>query len=370
MRVLWWTHDFWPSIGGIQVIGAELICGLHRRGFTLSVVAQGDEGLPERDDFHGIPLARFPFHSTLANRDLETMSELIAQLRAHVEEFRPDLVHLHCLTYPAFFLERVVPADSAPLLITRHAFLERGVERSGFALELLRRADWVACCSKAVLEEIRRLVPDIQARSSAILNGLAPPDLTPPPLPTGPPVLLAIGRLAAQKGFDLAIDAMGRLRERFPDIRMVVAGDGPVRDELERHASEAGLADRVEFPGWLPPSRVPHAIAASTAVLVPSRDEEGFGLVALQAAQLGRPVVAARSGGLPEVVAEGETGLLFRPGDADDLARAVTTLLAEPGLAQELGTAAVARARRCFGSERYLEDYDRLYRRLAPRSGA
>lgn len=346
------------------MIGAELIQGLHRRGFTLSVVAQGDEGLPEVDDFHGIPLARFPFYSVLANHDVEALTELVARLRGHVEEFRPDLVHLHCLTYPAFFLARAVAADSVPLLVTRHAFLERGVERSGFALELLRRADWVACCSEAVLEEIRRLVPELQARSSAILNGLAAPARAPSALPAGPPTLLAIGRLAAQKGFDLAIDAVGRLRERFPTLRLVIAGDGPVRDELERHAARAGLADHVDFSGWLPPSRVPEAIAASTAVLVPSRDEEGFGLVALQAAQLGRPVVAARSGGLPEVVAEGETGLLFQTDDADDLARAVAALLADPGLARRLGWAAAARARERFGSERYLEDYVRLYSRL------
>lgn len=365
MRVLWWTHDFWPSIGGIQVIGAELIRGLHGRGITLSVVAQGDEGLPDFDDFHGIPLARFPFHSALATRDVAALTDLVTRLRAHVEKFRPDLVHLHCLTYPAFFCERAVPAGSIPLLVTRHVFLERGVERSGFALELLRRADWVACCSRAVLEEVRRLVPELESRSSAILNGLAAPGIAPSPVPARPPTLLALGRLAPQKGFDLAIDALARLRERFPEVRLTIAGDGPIRDELERHAARAGLADRVDFAGWVPPSRVAEAMARSTAVLVPSRDEEGFGLVALQAAQLGRPVVAARSGGLPEVVAEGETGLLFRPDDAGDLARAVAVLLTDPTLAGRLGEAAALRARERFGSQRYLEDYVRLYRRLA-----
>lgn len=370
MRVLWWTHDFWPSIGGIQVIGAELIRGLQDRGLALSIVAQGDEGLPSDDDFHGIPLARFPFHSVLASRDVEAVTGLVARLRAHVKTFRPDLVHLHCLTYPAFFCERVLADGSIPLLVTRHAFVERAEERGGFALELLRRADWVACCSRAVLEEVRQLVPELATRSSAILNGLAAPDVTPSPVPTDPPVLLALGRLSAQKGFDLALDALELLRGRFPTVRLVVAGDGPARADLERQAARLGLVDRVDFSGWVPPSRVPEAIADSTALLVPSRGGEGFGLVALQAAQVGRPVVAARSGGLPEVVAEGETGLLFRPDDATDLARAVAALLEDSALARRLGRAASAWARERFASERYLDDYDRLYRELVGEAAA
>jgi len=364
MRVLWWTYDFWPSIGGGEVIGAALVRGLRDRGYELTVVTQVVNGLAERDSFDGIPVARFPFYATLEDREPAAVARLQRELRDLIREFRPDLVHLHTLAYSAFFCARTIADSPAPLLLTRHELFPRAPESGALATRLLKRADWVACCSKAVLEDVRERFPEVGPRSSAILNGMAPPELEPTLPPAGPPVLLCVGRLTEQKGFGLAIQALSRIRGRFPDARLVIAGEGLAAGALKREAAELDLGGAVEFSGWLAPPEVPAAIQRATVVIVPSLRSEAFGLVALQAAQMARPVIASRTGGLPEVVVHGKTGLLFEPGDADGLAEAVTRLLTRPDLSEAFGKAGRARALERFTGERYLNDYDRLYREL------
>lgn len=365
MRVLWWTYDFWPSIGGGEVIGAELALGLKGRGHELSVVTQEVHGLTGHDSFDGIPVARFPFHPVLAARDPETIAHLLGELRRLIHDFRPDLVHLHTLTHPAFFCARTMAGSSTPLLLTRHELFPPATEPPALTSQVMERASWVAGCSAAVLEDVRSRFPEMASRSSAILNGLAAPREPPSPPTFDPPLLLCLGRLAEQKGFHLALDALPRVRSRFSDVRLIMAGEGPAGNDLKARAARLGVADSVDFCGWIPPPRVFAAIQRASLVLVPSLHGEAFGLVALQAAQMARPVVAARTGGLPEIVVDGETGLLFEPGDAAGLARAVVALLARPDLARAWGEAGRARALEQFSGERHLDQYDRLYGRLA-----
>jgi glycogen(starch) synthase len=166
------------------------------------------------------------------------------------------------------------------------------------------------------------------------------------------------------KGFDTAVRAFHQVSARFPAARMVLAGDGPARADVKRLVQEHGLVDRVELTGWVDPARVQDSINRVTALLVPSR-REAFGLVALEAAQLGRPVIAARVGGLVEVVADGETGLLVPPESPDDWARAMEAILAQREETEAMGRAALHRAGRDFGWEQYVERYEALYERVA-----
>ena len=366
MRVLWWTYDFWPSIGGGEVLGAELILGLKARGHDLAVVTrEADGSFSNGGAFHGIPIERFPFHAVLEAKDAAEIVALQSRIKDRIREFRPDLVHLHTLGYSSFFCERAIPDLPTRLLVTRHELFPGPFGRDTVTGRLLARADWIACCSRAVLDQLLLIAPEARARASAILNGLAPPREAPSPLSLEPPVLLCLGRLTEQKGFDLAIAALARLSARFPDIRMVIAGDGPARPALEDAAARLGVTDLVFFSGWLAPARVTQAIDAASVVLVPSRGVEAFGLVALQAAQMGRPVVATSVGGLPEVVQDGTTGLVCDPESAAALADAIAWLLERPETAARFGRVARERALGAFTGERYLDDYDDLYHRLA-----
>jgi glycogen(starch) synthase len=213
-----------------------------------------------------------------------------------------------------------------------------------------------------VLADARQLVPEIIPRSSVVYNGLSLPDVPPAPLPFDPPLLLCLGRVVEDKGFDVALKAFALLVDGFPRTRLLIAGDGPARPALARQAADLGLADVVEFTGWVVPEKVPELMNRATVVVIPSRWREAFSLVALQAAQMQRPVVATRVGGLPEVVVHQQTGLLVEKEDARALAKALAYLLAQPRVAMEMGQAGRYRAQEVFSWDRHINTYDTLYK--------
>ena len=147
---------------------------------------------------------------------------------------------------------------------------------------------------------------------------------------------------------------------------MTIAGDGPERSALERQASELKLTGVVDFVGWVSPEKVPELINTATIVLMPSR-WEGFGLVALEAGLMARPVIATCVGGLPEVVAHEETGFLVQSENSRALAEAIVFLLTHPRQAAQMGRAGRRRAQDLFSWEHCVEAYDTLYRKLDPK---
>jgi glycogen(starch) synthase len=367
VRVLLWSSAFWPAIGGAEILAVQLLHGLRERGVELAVVTdQNAEGtLPEVAALDGIPIHRFPFHATLDGGDPGPIGRLRAEARAVVRRFGPDLVHLHTLTPAAWFCRAALDAQPAKLLVTRHSLFEprsRPVPDS-LPILILRRADWIVCCSRAVLEETRAVLPECAPHSSVILNGLPRPRTVPPPFPD-PPVLVGLGRQVWQKGFDLAVAALPDIRSRCPRARLVLIGDGPERTHLEAQSVALGVGDALELTGWVPPARVPERIGAASLVLVPSRAGEAFCLAALQAGQMGRPVVATRVGGLPELVLDGETGVLVEPDDPAALGRAAVRLLRHPEVLDRMGRRARSWTGEAFTHDRYIEEYLELYRRL------
>ena len=370
LRILFWTEQFWPYIGGIQVLSARLVLALRARGHQpLVVTSHATMDLPDVDRYEGVDIHRFRFREPLDQKNIPAMMTVRRRLADLRERFAPDLAHLNFAGPSAYYHLATAGVRPCPWLVTVHQPLPGSAAgRESVMGRMLREADWVTAVSGSVLANLRSLVPELAARSSVTYNGLEAPAVSPEPLRWDPPVLLCLGRLVPEKGFDTAIQAMAPLRQRFPDVRMVIAGDGPARADLERLAAAVGVADAVEFTGWVAPEAVPSLMNRATVVVVPSRWEEPFGLVALEAALMARPVVAARVGGLQEVVREGITGLTFPREDAGALAAAVGELFRQPGRALELGRAARAGAEHAFSLRRVTDEYEALYRRLTQRA--
>ena len=143
-----------------------------------------------------------------------------------------------------------------------------------------------------------------------------------------------------------------------------MAGDGLARADLLVLVDELGLGDVVEWLGPVTIGDVPAVLDRATVVVVPSRYEEPFGLVAVEAGLAGRPVVASRMGGLPEIVDDGRSGLLVPPDDAAALAAALLTVLGDRELAVSMGTAGRARAERDFALDRHVDAFETLFERL------
>jgi glycogen(starch) synthase len=307
---------------------------------------------------------RLPFRDAIAKRDVVRIVESRRQIAALKASFAPDLVHVNAVGPSLFFHLHATRSQRVPWLFTPHAPLqEQATGLETILGEALRSADWVACLSEAQRDSILRLAPEVGAISSVIYCGLAPPSLVPAPLPFEAPLALCVGRQVPDKGFDVAFAAFARVADRFPRLRLALAGSGPARADLEQLARDLGIAGRVDFLGRVP--EVPPVLNLATFVLMPSRWEETFGLVALEAALLGRPVVATRVGALPEVVRDGETGLIVERGDDVGLAAAIASLLEDPERTRRMGQAARARALRTFGLDQSLDAYESLYERFA-----
>jgi glycogen(starch) synthase len=363
--VQYWSELFWPYVGGTQVVDYQVLPAMRRLGYEYQVVTgHGARDLPDDEDWKGIEVHRVRFREALASRDpariLEARQRVIALTRA----FRPDIVHVSVSDPIGFFHLRGDRAHASPLVVTVVVAPGSSATEDTLLGRLLVSAAWVTASSEAIRDDLVTLGPDLEARSSVIRHTLEPPRITPAPLAFERPLVLGIGRLVHEKGFDVAVEAFARVARALPDARFVIAGDGPERERLEAQVSALGLGAAVAFPGWIPPGHVHELMNTAAVVVMPSRSREAFGLVALQAAQVGRPVVATRVGGLPEVVVDGVTGVLVDNEDAVALAEAIVSLLTTPDLAATMGEAARARATEEFGFEPQLEALDRLYRRL------
>ncbi|GAN80449.1 glycosyltransferase [Acidocella aminolytica] len=183
------------------------------------------------------------------------------------------------------------------------------------------------------------------------------------------PLILHVARLEEVKGTDGLIRAFAQIAPQHPFARLVIIGDGKLRKKLHRLAAETGFADRIDFLGARPHVEVLGWMRRAAMLVLPSIKthsgrEEGLGMVMLEAAATGVPGIGARVGGIPEGIAEGETGFLVPERDADSLAIAMGTLLANPPLRHRMGMAARNRVEHLFDIRRQtaaLEDiYDEL----------
>ena len=366
MRVLYWTELFWPYIGGVEVLSARLLPALVERGHEVQVLtSHGSLDLPDRELWNGIEVHRVGLQQALAAGDVEQIATARREVAGIKRAFRPDIVHLNVTAGSVYYELRTRRLHPCPLLLSvRLALAELAPAQDSILRAAMEAAAWITANSEAIGDDLRRLVPPCADRISVIYNGLEMPALEPAPLPFDPPTIVSLGRLVVDKGFDVAVGAFGRLVERFPHARMVVAGDGPERTALEDQAARLGLATRITFPGWVAPELVPRLMNDATVAVMPSRWREAFGLVALQAALMARPVVATRVGGIPEVVEDGVTGLLVDNEDEGALSDAMCRLLTEGGVARNMGRLGRIRAIEHFSLDAYVDAYDDLYARL------
>ncbi len=172
-----------------------------------------------------------------------------------------------------------------------------------------------------------------------------------------PALFVAVGRFVEKKAPHLTLLAFGKVARRRPDARLVMAGDGPLLDACRQLARALGIADQVEFPGALRHVEVARLLSGARAfvqhsVVAPSGDSEGTPVAVIEASASALPVIATRHSGIPDVVVDGETGLLVEEGDVAEMAERMVSLVDDPALAARLGAAGRARALQVFSMER------------------
>lgn len=341
------------GISGSEAHLLSLLPLLRARGWDahMIVLHEGEAGAAEFVD--AMRARDVPTEAWRMRVDLDpTVPLRLLQRRPGI--LHTHLVHADVLGLPAGALARVPVRVS-----TKHGFNEFRSHR------LVAAADRAAArCAHAQIA-ISQGLADYLAETEGfpreafrvVHYGIAAGSEPPPPPP--PTRLAAVGRLIPIKGLDVLMRAFAAARERVPELTLEIAGAGPLDAELRRAAPEG-----VTFLGRVDP--VAEVYERNAVVVVPSRGE-GFGMVALEAAERGRAAIVSRVGGLPEIVVDGETGLVVPPEDDAALAGAIVALATDPDRVRAYGSAARVRALRSFSETAAADGVDALYRHLASR---
>jgi glycosyltransferase involved in cell wall biosynthesis len=242
---------------------------------------------------------------------------------------------------------------------TKHGFNEFR-ENPGFALGDRAIATF-AHTHIAISRGLARYLEEVEGFDGAtfeIVHYGIEPDGAVRPYAGRVPRLLCVGRLIPIKGHIVLLRAFAAARARVPGLELYIAGRGPLEPALRALAKELAVEDAVHFLGYVAP--VQRAIEEAAIVVVPSMGE-GFGMVALEAMERARPVIAAEIGGLGELVQDGVTGLLVAPGEAAPLEQAIVRLAGDLPRAAEMGAAGRGRALEHFLQERCTDRTELLY---------
>ena len=367
--------------------------GQQALGHAVRVLAPHGPGLAERERVGGVEVVRYRYgadaQETLAYagtmheqalRSWAARWRLIQFLRAsrralrrECAAFHPDVLHVHWWVPGGFAWW---PGNSAgvPVVLTSHGtdlfLLDRFPAARSVAGPIFRAAAQVTVISTPLVSRVERL--GVPADRIAVLPMPVSAERFAPPLhevrDSGR--MLFVGRLIERKGAEYAVRAVVRLRQQGRAVRLTIIGDGPERTKLVALINELAVGDVVDLAGALPHDAIADHYRTATLLLMPAvtdwkGEQEGFGMVLVEAMASDLPIVATRSGGIPDVVTDGETGLLVPERDPVALAAAAARLLDDPALATKLATAARADLERRFTPAGLAAGFDAIYRRAA-----
>jgi glycogen synthase len=374
-RILMLSWEYPPVVvGGLGRHVHALARSLAAAGHDVTVVTRHAPGAPVDEYAEGVRIVRAPEDPPLF--PLATPSLLAwtmafnhtltrAALRA-AETGEYDVIHAHdwLVTHTAVTLKEHL---GIPLVATVHA-TEAGRHQGWLPDEMnkcIHSVEWwlgqeaqrVLVCSAYMKWEVTRLLELAPGKVEVIPNGVddriwqaLPDDVAAARtrFAGAGPLIGFAGRLVYEKGVQHLVRAVPRMRMAHPGLRVVIAGDGPYREDLMDEARKLRLSRTVSFAGFMTERDLPAVFAATDATVVPSLYEP-FGMVALEAAAAGAPLAVAATGGLAEIVEPGVTGVTFPHSDPDALADAVSTLLGDVVFARRVALEARTRITERYG---------------------
>jgi len=383
MNIALFSSDFYPSVGGVQEVVRQSAHALSRAGdhpmvFTNRwpkrlAASEMWEQIPVRRHVFRVPEPNFKQMSGALLVGPWTLRKVCRQLKEHGAQ----LIHIHCVSSNAYYAMGARRRLRLPIVLTLHGELSmdptRLFQRSAFAQNNLRKAievaDVITACSQQTLTEAETFYgKPLGDRARVVYSGVRVEDFSGAvPYVHPRPYLLAIGRLAPQKGFDVLLRACGEVFKDNSSHDLILAGDGPERDALVKLAQELQISSRVHFFGPAPRETAIRLFAGCEFVVTPSR-QEAMGIVNLEAMAAGKAVIATRVGGVPEIVQDGKNGVLVPPESVSDLVQAIAAFLGNPARRAQLAEAGMQRAME-FDWSRINEQFRRIYSTLIPNRG-
>jgi glycosyltransferase involved in cell wall biosynthesis len=305
-------------------------------------------------------------------------------LRRIMRQTPIDIVHADWLVPAAPIAAWALRGHDQPLVVSCHGSGVFLAEKRGWAASAarwgLQGAAALTACSRDLTERVSALIPTPEAEwipYGVDLERFRPASAQQRvrlrqtlgarfAVPADAPWVLAVGRLVYKKGFENLVRSMAAVRADVADAQLLIAGDGPLRDDLLRAATESGVADSVHLVGAVSHAGLPELYSAADIVAVPSvhgpgGNVDGLPNVFLEGFASGTAVVASRVGGIPDIGRDGETVELVAEGDVDALGTAITGLLQDTARRAALGAAARADAELRLGWDPVAERFERLY---------
>ena len=370
LRIVHITPHF--RYGGAEQMAVHVMSGLDRNQFEVSAIALGQPSGSELEKV--LEKRSIPVHYLGKAAGFD--ARIFWRARVALQALRPDIVHthVHVLRYvlPALAFRR--PGST---LHTVHNIAEQEVEpRARWIQKLAFRSLGIVpvCVAEEVARSIRRrygvensvVIPNcipVRRYSCSKLDrqiwragqGFGPDDL----------LFTCVARFRPQKNHALLIDSFAAGPARDPRAHLVLAGDGETEPQARKLVEQLGLRERVHFLG--PRADIPEILCASD-VFVISSDYEGNPLSVMEAMAAGLPVIATAVGGVPELVVDGQEGLIVAAGDGAALSRAMSVMLRDPGARQSMGEACARRAQQQFDVSAMVGSYADLYEKAAANS--
>lgn len=394
MRILVVSHNY-PRFPGdpAGAFVARIAAGAAAAGHAVQVIAPHTRETPRSETpttglrvrrfrYAPEPLERVAYTGDLHRSDWRSplrigvlplfLATFRRTIRQALQEFSPDLIHAHWWLPGGW----AAATGRVPLLITSHGSDVRLLERAMFralARPVFRRAAAITTVSHFLAENVARLLELPQLRPIVapmpVDDQLFAGGVTAPK--ADPPRILYAGNLVPSKGVDVLLRAGACLRDRGLAFRLRILGEGPEDASLHALAEQLGIGERVSWSRFLPQDRMPAEYGAATVTVLPTRGQaEGLGLTLVEALLAGSAVVGTPAGGIPEVVQNGQTGLLARDGDAEDLADKLALLLADSPLRSRLTAQGQAAVRAIYGQRQAIERFLELYADITGHHGS
>ncbi len=356
------------ALGGATERRIREVAARQAAGGSKVIVYSADKGT-KSEDYHGAEIRSLECR----RKGLLRAAEFLIKSLRDVRSLQPDIIHFHALPEGAAFAKIFARGLSAKTILSFDYFIFRRGKQNPF-FPWYQKALSAFSSLLPVSDYCRResatywsIPPE---RMRVLYNGVSLQQFNPDPIAaaqrraavglTDEFVLLYVGRVCEQKGTDLLVEAYAKLRSEGRRIRLVVAG--PI-GQFGHEGSDAITLKLQEHDGiYLGPvdeTILPSVYNMADVFVLPTRNNEMFGMAAIEAQACGRPVVCSNDGGLPEVV-DRSSGLLFRTGDVDDLAHQLRLLMDDPALRKRFSLAAVINARR-FAWETITSDLEQVY---------
>lgn len=368
MRILLICEAF-RSIGGVQEVVDNLAAELSAAGHRVAILSTAFVAGPQRSiRFEGeCRYLEIPSRRSLGLRHLERLlwsgsSSEIRKLVRTIAEFGPQLVSSHCWSWDRFPTVADVCAQAGvPWVHTLYDSWGIGKMGPG-ALSSLNHARALTALSEATRQYFEPVLPNVR-QARVIMGGVDVQSAAAAPAHShSRPYVLCAARLDLRhKALDSLVSAFALASREHQDVDLLISGDGPDRAILEEFANSCGLADRVKFLGIVSRTELWSLYKGALLFAMPSRMPEGLGLTFLEAMASGLAVVGTRSGGTPEIVKQGVTGLLVEHNLPDELSSAISSLIKDRGRAIAMGARGRSMAVRCYGWPRFAERYSELY---------